>query len=112
MVRLHYHMQNVTSQALNRDPYKVHRLTPRFPDYAAKRRGESYSLTQSWQAQLNAVFAIGAVYHNLTITERSGDELDHSIYHSRAWALVLEDRLWFAHSNLPQMQISGQFFYF
>ncbi|KAF1913756.1 fungal-specific transcription factor domain-containing protein [Ampelomyces quisqualis] len=75
--------------------------------YAAQRRGEPYNLTQSWQAQLNAVFAIGAVYHNLTMAEGRENECDHSIYHSRAWALVLKDRLWFAHPNLPQMQISG-----
>ncbi|KAH7078360.1 fungal-specific transcription factor domain-containing protein [Paraphoma chrysanthemicola] len=75
--------------------------------YAALNRGKPYDPPQKWQAQLNLVFAIGAVYSHLTAAEWRGDERDHLIYHSRAWALSLKDPWWFSHPDLPQMQITG-----
>ncbi|KAF2034350.1 hypothetical protein EK21DRAFT_56709, partial [Setomelanomma holmii] len=75
--------------------------------YAALKRGKPYDPPQKWQAQLNLVFAIGAAYSHLTAAEWRGDERDHLIYHSRAWALSLKDPWWFSHPDLPQMQITG-----
>ncbi|KAH3987462.1 hypothetical protein HBH64_017910 [Parastagonospora nodorum] len=75
--------------------------------YAALKRGNPYNLSQTWQTQLNLVFAIGAVRSHLTSTQRRGDERDHSIYHARALALILKDPWCFSRMDLPQMQITG-----
>lgn len=57
---------------------------------------------------MNLVFAIGAVYSHLIVADWRGDENDHLAYHSRAWMLNLKDPWWFSHSDLPQMQITGE----
>lgn len=87
--------------------YSSHTNTYILADYAALKRGEPYEPSKKWQAQVNLVFAIGAVYSHLTSAAWRGDERDHLIYHSRAWALGCSDPWWFTHPNLPQMQITG-----
>ncbi|KAF2109257.1 fungal-specific transcription factor domain-containing protein [Lophiotrema nucula] len=75
--------------------------------YASRGRGISYKLPQKWQAMLNMVFAIGAVYSHLTEAEWRSDDRDHFVYHSRAWSLSLKDPWWFSHPDVPQVQITG-----
>ncbi|KAF1951687.1 hypothetical protein CC80DRAFT_191676 [Byssothecium circinans] len=75
--------------------------------YAALAQGQPYQLPRKWQAMLNLVFAIGAVFSHLTDAEWRADERDHFIYHSRAWALSLKDPWWFSDPDLPQTQITA-----
>ncbi|KAF3045477.1 hypothetical protein E8E12_006913 [Didymella heteroderae] len=75
--------------------------------YASVQRDNPYNVPRKWQATLNLVFAIGAVYSHLTMAEWRADKRDHLTYHSRAWALSLRDPWWFSHPDLPHMQITG-----
>jgi hypothetical protein len=75
--------------------------------YSAVARGAPYPLPRKWQAMLNLVFAIGAAHSHLIEAVWRADERDHSMYHSRAWALSLKDPWWFSHPDLPQTQITG-----
>ncbi|KAF2643292.1 hypothetical protein P280DRAFT_422007 [Massarina eburnea CBS 473.64] len=78
-----------------------------FHHYASIAQETPHMLSQKWQAMLNLVFAIGAVYSHLTEADWRGDERDHFVYYSRAWALSLKDPWWFSHPDLQQTQITG-----
>ncbi|KAF2867970.1 fungal-specific transcription factor domain-containing protein [Massariosphaeria phaeospora] len=75
--------------------------------YASVGRRQPYKLPQKWQAILNMVFAIGAVYSHLIEADWQADDRDHLLYHSRAWSLSLKDPWWFSHPDLAQMQTMG-----
>ncbi|KAF2476525.1 uncharacterized protein BDR25DRAFT_277719 [Lindgomyces ingoldianus] len=75
--------------------------------YASVGRGTPINLPEKWQAILNLVFAVGAVYSHLTEANWRGDERDHVIYHSRASILGLRDPSWVSNPDLLQMQIIG-----
>ncbi|PVH92976.1 hypothetical protein DM02DRAFT_619579 [Periconia macrospinosa] len=75
--------------------------------YAALARGAPYKLPQKWQAMLNLVFAIGAVFSHLVESDWQADRRDHFLYHARAWELSIKDPWWFSHPDLPQTQIVG-----
>jgi hypothetical protein len=77
-------------------------------DYATLGSSEPYTPPGKWRAILNLVFAMGAVYGRLTEVDWCTDEIDHRIYHSRAWLLSLDDPWWFSHPDLPQMQITSE----
>ncbi|KAK7188591.1 fungal specific transcription factor domain-containing protein [Paraphaeosphaeria sporulosa] len=66
--------------------------------YSLVAQGAPYKLPQKWQAMLNLVFAIGAVYSHLMESDHAADERDHLLYHKRAWL---------THPDLAQMQITG-----
>ncbi|ORY19882.1 fungal-specific transcription factor domain-domain-containing protein [Clohesyomyces aquaticus] len=70
-------------------------------------RNQFHQYYASWQAILNLVLAIGAVYSHLTEAYWRSDERDHVIYHSRACALGLRDFSWISNPDLSQMQITG-----
>ncbi|KAH8714822.1 fungal-specific transcription factor domain-containing protein [Phaeosphaeriaceae sp. PMI808] len=80
--------------------------------YAATNYGKAYEITRQWRAQMNLVFAIGAVYSHLTLADWCGDPRDHLLYHSRAWTLSLKDPWWFTHPDLAQMQTTGLFSFY
>ncbi|KAJ4984132.1 C6 transcription factor [Stagonosporopsis vannaccii] len=75
--------------------------------YASVQCGKPYSVSRNWQATLNLVFAIGAVYSHLVKAEWQADDRDHLIYHSRAWMLSMQDPWGFSNPDLPHMQITG-----
>ncbi|KAF1933945.1 uncharacterized protein M421DRAFT_414993 [Didymella exigua CBS 183.55] len=75
--------------------------------YAARQQGSPYNVPRKWQATLNLVFAIGAVYIHMNSADWQADDRDHLLYHSRAWALSLRDPWWFSHPDLAHMQITG-----
>lgn len=72
-------------------------------DYAAVKRGEPYDLPHLWQACLQIVFAIGAVYIQLISEGKREDQ----VYHSRAWLLSQKTSWWSLQPDLTQMQIAG-----
>jgi hypothetical protein len=78
-------------------------------DYAASERSNPYKPPQKWQAQLNLIFAIGAVYSHMVSAPWRGNERDHLDYHSRAWALGMKDPWCLPQPDLPQMQVAGKF---
>ncbi|KAH6620058.1 fungal-specific transcription factor domain-containing protein [Boeremia exigua] len=75
--------------------------------YVSLQRGTPFKVPRTWQATLNLVFAIGAVYSHLTKADWQADDRDHLIYHSRAWLLSLKDPWGFSHPDLPHVQITG-----
>ncbi|KAF3000779.1 hypothetical protein E8E13_005255 [Curvularia kusanoi] len=75
--------------------------------YSSLQRGAPYNVTREWQATLNVVFAIGAVYGHLTKAEWRADDRDHLVYHSRAWSLSLRNPWWFSSPEPACMQLTG-----
>ncbi|KAF2647339.1 hypothetical protein K491DRAFT_784785 [Lophiostoma macrostomum CBS 122681] len=75
--------------------------------YASLGRGGPDKVSQKWQAIVNLVFAIGAVYSHLTQAEWRGADRDHLVYHSRAWSLTLHDAAWFSNPGTQQIQITS-----
>ncbi|KAF9699003.1 hypothetical protein EKO04_002894 [Ascochyta lentis] len=75
--------------------------------YTSLQRGIPCSMDRKWQAVLNLVFAIGAMYSHLTLADWRADERDYQLYHSRACLLSLEDSWWVSHPSFPHMQITA-----
>ncbi|KAJ8110533.1 hypothetical protein OPT61_g6653 [Boeremia exigua] len=75
--------------------------------YASLQHGTPYSVSRKWQATLNMVFAIGAVYSQLIKADWQADDRDHLIYHSRAWSLSTQDPWGFSNPDLPYVQVTG-----